>query len=242
MEQKPLAWWELGGTRRAVAITFIVGVALLLTTFFSAFDDFYNAHPKVKSFVDAIVILSGLALAVMELKHSGEANKHHHEFNLLTERANDYRKEANRFSKESLELQTRVQILQEDIDRKLTKIRLYVAIRNGYDGIELWASNLFDFDLWITKVDLVVTQTTTATAGSYSVDGGTQISRGHCEKGYRLYGTIQSIHNNRADRIDMRFYVQVEAMGVSDDPMTVRSPEYRLTFGNGKPRELTLAG
>lgn len=179
MEQRPLAWWDLGGTRRAVAFTFIAGVAVLLLALFPEVERFYNVHSTFKSFIDALVVLSGLGMAFLELKHSGDANEHRAELVRLTDQANDYRREANQLDVQRLELQTRVQVLQEEIERKLTKVRLYLRARNGNAGIELWASNLSDFDLWVNQVRLVVTEAITCDVGTHVIAGGTQISRGY---------------------------------------------------------------
>jgi len=48
------------------------------------------------------------------------------------------------------------------------------------------------------------------------------------------------MNGNRADKIDMKFHVEVEAVGVEDDLVTIDSPEYHFTFAEGR-RELRVS-
>jgi hypothetical protein len=244
--EQPLAWWDRSQPRRAVVFSFFVALIFAFIVLFQDINTFYEKHSWLQNLLAGITVTLGLSLALLELRHSGEANEHRVEQNRLIEKANEfrdeaneYRREANRLSGETLELQSRIHLLQEDIEKKLTKVRLYARVRNAANEIQLLVSNLSDFDLWINQVRLVVTEAATASPGTRLIDGGKRISRGHTEDGFQFYGGLISMNGNRADRIDMKFHVEVEAVGVEDDPVTINSPEYHFTFAEGR-RELRV--
>jgi len=237
MIEKPLGLLEKSGTRRAVVIAFVVGVAILFLAFFTRFNEIYESHLAFKNLLDGFVVVSGLALAILEWRHSGEANEHRHELNRLTEEANAYRKE-------TLELQNRVYFLQEEIERKLTKVRLYPRVYSAPGEIQLGVANLSGFDLWLNQVRLVVTQDRVQNNGgtSHVITGGMHLSTGKTESGFRLYGKLLEVYGNRAERMDVQFYVEIEAAGIADKPVIVRSPEYHLEYTHATGRKIRVIG
>jgi uncharacterized small protein (DUF1192 family) len=243
---KPLSLIDRCHTRRFVAMLFLATLGLVFLISFSAISDFYRHHSPFEDFLLTVTTASGLCMAFLELKHSGEANEHRAELNRLTEKlvdsdndANTHRDEANRLRGETLELQTRIHILQQEIERRLTKVRLYARARDTANSIELQVSNLSEFDLWINQVRLVVTESRTASPGNHLLGGGNRISRGHMEGGYQLYGTIISANRQRTDQIDLDFYVQIEVVGVADK-ITLNSPKYRFVYRDGRARPLEV--
>ena len=181
-----------------------------------------------------------MSVALLELRHSEEANKHRDLRVKLAREANTLEAEKKQLYQQTLDLQREVHSLQQEIERKLTKVRLYVRVRNGTSGPELSISNLSDFDLWINQARLILTEAGSLTPGTHIIGGATRISRGLTENGYQLYGKLLSIHGNQPNRIDVKFYVQVEAEGVADEPITINSPKYHFTFVQGGARELRV--
>jgi hypothetical protein len=238
--RQSLSLIDRGDTRKFVAILFLGSLVLGVLVLFPDISAFYHQHSGLEDFLATTATGSGLCMALLELKHSGEANEHRAELVRLTDKANDLYKDANKYREETLALQTRIHVLQEEIERKLTKIRLYARAHNTANAIELLVSNLSDFDLWINQIRLIVTEAPSATPGTHVIGGGKRISRGHTEDGYQLYGSLISVNGNRTDRIDMKFYVQIEAVGVADDPVTINSPEYHFTYAEGRARELKV--
>jgi hypothetical protein len=186
-----------------------------------------------------LVSVLGLSLAVLELRHSGEANKLREGANRYRGEANRLRDENNKLLRETLDLQKEIHQLQQDIEKKFTKVRLYAKVRREGDEPRLFISNLSEFDLWINHVKLVVTKTTNGQTGSHIIGGETRISHGHTEGGYKLHGALMTINGNRSDPFDMTFHVEVVAEGVADDPVTVNSLEYRFRV-QGNTRELQV--
>jgi len=134
--EKPLTFWDRGGPRRAVAWSFIVALAFVVVAYFPDLSHLYEKQSAVKNFLDGACAALALALAILELVHSGEANEHRKEQNRLTEKANDYRDEANRYradanrlQEKTVGLQAQVHQLQEGIEKKLTQIRIYISVR-----------------------------------------------------------------------------------------------------------------
>jgi hypothetical protein len=192
-DEKPLAWWERGGPRRALVYTFFVPVILTAVLFFQDLSAFYDGHSWLKNLLAIITVGLGMLIAFLEFLHSGEANEHRDRLNHLTEEANEHRQEANRLNTETLTLQTRIHVLQEDIERKLTKVRLYARAQKSDNGIgvQLLLSNLSDFDLWTNQIRLIVTESLTgASLGTHLIGVGTRISRGKTENGYLLTFTM----------------------------------------------------
>jgi hypothetical protein len=246
--EDPLSGWDSAGPRKIVAISFLAALFLAFLVLFPDLDRIYQKSSWLQNLSSALVVILGLCLAFLELRHSGEANEHRAEQNRLIEEANKYRNEANLFRKEAnhlsgennrlqdktLALQIEVHELQASIEKKLTKVRLYVRAHKAAEGIRLVVSNLSGFDLWINQVELIVTEAEVAKLESRTIGGATLISSGHAEDGYKLYDAIVSINENRKDRIKMRFHLRVVATGVADDPVTIKSPEYQLTVVPGK--------
>jgi hypothetical protein len=165
--------------------------------------------------------------------HSGEANEHRAELNRLTRTANEFRGENVRLQADTLILQAEVHQLQQDIEKRLTKIRVYVRARSTRDGLELLVWNLSEFDLWINQVELVVTEGANANPEVCNIGGATRISRGKTEDGFNLHRSLVSMNNNHTDRFDMKFHVKVIVTGVDENPVTVNSPDYHFTYTQG---------
>jgi hypothetical protein len=251
--EDPLAWWELSETRKTVAISFLVGLLLAFLALFPDVNRIYEQYSGLRNFLAALFAVLGMMLAFLELRHSGEANEHRAEENRLTEIANKLRDEANKYrgeanslinennklQRDALELQLRIHQLQESIEKKITKVRLYARAHLTEAGIQLLVSNLSEFDLWINQVELIVTEAAKAMLETRTIGGATRISRGHTEDGYKLYGALLSINSNRTD-VNMKFHIKVVATGVADDPVTINSPEYHLVLVPGKTRELKV--
>lgn len=252
--EHPLAWWELGQNRRIVAISFLVALFFGFLALFPDVNRAYESHTGLQNFLSALPVVLGLCLAFLELRHSGEANKQRAEQNRLTEEsnkfrdeANEYRGEANRLSTENnklqrdtLELQVRIHQLQEDIENKLTKVRLYARVHMAADEPKLLVANLSEFDLWINQVEVIVTEAKNAKPDSRTIGGARRISGGYTEDDYKLYGALLSINGDRTDRINLKFHVKVVVTGVTEDPLTSNSPEYQLTIEQGRPKIVKL--
>jgi hypothetical protein len=250
----PLAWWDSSGTRRAIAISFLVGVFFGFLAVFPAVSEYYDQHPVLRNVAGCAVAALGLLLALLELKHSGEANEHRVEQNRLTREANEFRDKANEYHAEAnrlgdknnelkektLELQIRVHGLQENIEKKLTKIRLYARAHADGPKVQLLVSNLSEFDLWINQVELIVTEGGRTSPATRTLGGARRISRGHAEDGYNLQGALISINGDRTDRLRMKFHIKVVVTGVDDGSVTVKSPDYDLTLEHGGPPELNV--
>jgi len=213
---------------------------------FPDINTFYERHSALQNFLAGATVVLGLFIALLELRHSGEANEYRAEQTRLSEKANafrdkanEYRKDANRLTGEAVELQSRIHQLHEDIERKLTKIRLYARAHLSNDGMKLLVSNLSEFDLWINQVELIVTEATNGKTGSHILGGGTRISHGNTEDGYLLYGNLIEFNGDRSDRFNMKFHVKIVVTGVEDDPVTIHSPKYQFVLVQGKTRELT---
>src|SRR5580704_2159238 len=95
--EKSLTFWDLAGPRRAVALSFIAVLAFTVLVYFPELSHLYERQSALKNFLDAACAALALALAIFELAHSGEANEYRREQNRLTEKANDYRDEANKY-------------------------------------------------------------------------------------------------------------------------------------------------
>jgi hypothetical protein len=234
---------ELGGTRRAVAISFSVALLAAILAVFPSVDAVYNNYPLLRHLIDVVIVVTGPLLAILELRHSSEANEHRAEHNRLTDEANArraeanrYREEANRLGDKALGLQIQVHQLQESIERKLTKIRLFPRAHKAREGVKLLVANLSDFDLWINEVRLVVRKAEDASPETSVIGGGNRISQGKTEEGYNLNSHLVAISANRSGWI--KFVVSVIAVGISEDPVTIDSPVYSLTFVGGQPTEL----
>src|SRR5262249_16341815 len=105
--------------------------------------------------------------------------------------------------------------------------------------VVLRVSNLSDFDLWINQVRLIVTKP--ALSREPEIFGGAnQISRGSAEEGYPLFGRVVKLSGDQTLKIDVQFYVEVEAVGMDDKPVTVRSPEYELQVRDGAVTKLEV--
>jgi hypothetical protein len=246
--EDPLAWWEITGTRRAVAISFIVAVTLASVALYPDFYEIYEKHSAMQSFFSALPVVLGLLLAFLELKHSSEANDYRAEHNRLTAEANEsrteangYHEEANRLSGENNKLQQKAVELQVEVhqlEKKLAKVRLYARVHPIGDKVQLIVSNLSEFGLWINQVELIVTDGGKVKPTTRNIGGAKLISRGYAEKDYSLYGALLRINGNRPDDLNMKFHVKVVAMGVEDDPVTIRSPEYHVKLRPGETPEL----
>jgi hypothetical protein len=213
-------------------MAFLAGLGLVVLAVLPDFNRIYDASSTWQHFWSGVAIVSGLALAFLELRHSGEANRFRAEANGYRSEANRLRLENNALQRETLTLQTEVHQLQESIERKLTKVRLYPRVHKAIRSVELSVANLSAFDLWINQVRLIVTNADDTTQKRV-VGGATRIARGHTDTGYGLYGSLVSLNGNRTDRLDMKFHIEVEAMGVADRPVTVDSPRYHLIVLDG---------
>jgi len=227
----------IGRTRRPVAIAFIICLVVIFSAVFPSISRTYDEVPVIEHLFEFVAFLLGLAVAVGELRHSDEANRHRAEMVLANQRANEYRDERNAVEKERLKLEVQNFDLQDEIQRKLSKVRLYVRVQPTKDGVQLLVSNLCKFDLWVQIVQLIVTEVGHGTPESRIIGGGRLISSGKTEDGYSLYGALVSINGDRTDYIDMKFYVQVVVVGLDKDPVTESSPPYILKV-NPQRREL----
>jgi hypothetical protein len=135
--RQPLSLIDRGNTRKFVAILFLGSLVLGVLVLFPDISAFYHQHTALEDFLATLATGSGLCMALLELRHSGEANEHRAELVRLTDKANDLYKDANRYREETLALQTRIHVLQEEIERKLTKVRLYARARNTANDIQL---------------------------------------------------------------------------------------------------------
>jgi len=240
-------WWDSSHPRRVVAYSFGISAVLAFVIIYPDINTFLEKHTPWQNLLAALPIVVGVLLAFLELKHSDEANEHRAQTVELIGRANDLREKANslgdeniRLQRETLELQARVHQLQADIEKKLTKVRLYARAHLPNDGMKLLVSNLSEFDLWINRVELIVTEAENAQPGSHILGGATRISSGHSEDGYLLYGTLVSVNGNRTDRFNLKFHIKVLVTGVEDAPVTIHSPKYHFTLMPGKTRELKV--
>jgi hypothetical protein len=238
--EKPLAFWDLAGTRRAVAWSFIVAFAFIVLAYFPELSHLYEKQSAVKNFLDGLCAALALALAIFELVHSAEANEHRKEQNRLIDKANDshneanqYRAEANQLQIKTLELQAQVYQLQEGIEKKLTKIRVYINVQLAQTSPVLLVSNLSEFDVWIERVDLVVTKIESGAPERRLIGENTRISRGNSENGFKLYGGLVGINHDRLEPINVTFYVEVIVMGITDEAVTIRSSINHFTRAKG---------
>jgi hypothetical protein len=242
-DESPLKWWEESGTRRAVAFSFCAALLLGHLALLPDVNRLYEAYPAIKHVIEALIGISGLLLAALELMHSDEANQHRAERNHLARQEITLNTENQKLHQQTLELQREIHELQREIEQKLTKVRLYARAQKSENGIavQLLLSNLSDFDLWTNQVRLVVTESLTAASpGTYFIGGGKRISRGHTEDGYLLHGTILKANQDQGFKVELKFYVQVEAVGVSDKPVTVESPEYEFKQLDGRVVKLEV--
>jgi hypothetical protein len=215
-----------------------------------AVSQYYEEHLALRNFVGCVVVALGLFLALLELKHSGEANDQRAEQNRLAGIANEsrteanrYREDANRLIGERNKLQQETHALQVEIhqlEKRLTKVRLYARVHASGPEVQLLISNLSEFDLWLNQVEAVVSDAGNGKAANHTFGGARRISRGHAEDGYDLYRALVSINGGRTDRINMKFHVKVVAVGVEDAPVTIKSPEYHLRLEQGKATELEV--
>ena len=74
--------------------------------------------------------------------------------------------------------------------------------------------------------------------GRRTLGGATRLSQGKTEDGYKLYDAMVVLNGNRKESIDMKFHVDVIAVGLLEQPVTIKSPDYQVTWGPGKTREI----
>lgn len=223
--------WDASQPRRAVAISFIVALVFGAIVFYPYVDGFLSTHPMWERLLAAIPVAAGLALATRELRHSGEANE-------LRAEANRFRAEQTSLMQKTHDLQESMQQIQENIEKNRTKVRLFARVWMEDGPITLKVSNLSDFDLWINQVELVVTEAEIVQPGRRTLGGATRLSQGKTEDGYKLYDAMVVLNGNRKESIDMKFHVNVIAVGLLEQPVTIKSPDYQVTWGPGKTREI----
>jgi hypothetical protein len=223
--------WDGSQPRRAVAISFIAALVFAAIVLYPVIDSFLSKHPWWERLLAAIPVAAGVALASRELRHSGEANE-------LRVEANRFRAEQTTVMQKTLDLQDRMQQLQENIEKDRTKVRLFARVWMEDGPITLKVSNLSDFDLWINQVELVVTEAEIVQQGSRTLGGATRLSQGKTEDGYKLYEALVVLNGNRGESINMKFHVNVVAVGLTEQPVTIKSPDYQVTWGAGKTRGL----
>lgn len=246
-QQGSLSWWEYGGTRRAVAISFLIALLVTFVLFFEGASQTYDKSSVLRNFIALVAFISGLGVGVLELVHSDEANKHRKTLNEIAARAEGHSQEANRLNteanalrRETFELQGRIHQLQENIEEKMSKVRLYVNVREVGTGLRLLVSNLSGFDLWISQIEVVVTKNAYRASEQRVIPGSedTLVARSQTRIDYLLDGTLAAANDNRSDRFNMQFYVRVKATGVADEPVFVDSPPYEFKFTPNIGREL----
>jgi len=205
-------------------------------------EQFYEQHAKFKHVLDGAVAILGLGAATFELLHAKEANRYRAERNQIAREANLVAKEAKDFhakaaaaQERTADLQAEVHGLQKEIEHTITKVRLWVRVHiEKMDTVVARVSNLSDFDLWINQVRLIVTKPAGLISEPEVFGGGNSISRGHAEDGCPLFGHIVKLCGNQSRKIDMVSYVEVEAVGVNDEPVSEKSPPYELDVREGR--------
>jgi hypothetical protein len=223
--------WDASQPRSVVAFSFIAALVLAAIVLYPSIDSFLSTRPWWERLLAAIPVAVGVILASRELRHSGEANE-------LRAEANRFRAEQTTLMQKTHDLQHRMHQLQEHIEKNRTKIRLFARVWMEDGPITLKVSNLSDFDLWINQVQLVVTEAEIVQPGSRILSGATRLSQGKMEEGYKLYDALVVLNGNRKESIDMKFHVNVVAVGLTEEPVTIKSPDYQVTWGPGKTREL----
>jgi hypothetical protein len=246
-ESEPLKWWETPGVSWSVVIAFGIGVLVLGLGFLPNVEKFYEDHKDFKHILDGVVALLGLGGVALELAHNREANEYRAERNAIAsaakadqEKATAAHEKAAAAQEKIAQLQTAVHGLELEIERRITKVRLWVRVHIGEkaDTVVARVSNLSDFDLWINQVRLIVTKPAGLTPAPEVFGGGNSVSRGHAEDGYSLFGRIMKLSGDQSRKIDMVFYVEVEAQGVTDEPVTETSPPYELEVREGRVTKL----
>jgi hypothetical protein len=239
--EKPLTFGDPASPRRAVVLSCIVALAFIVLVYFPELSRLYEKQSALKNFLDATCATLALGLAILELVHSGEANEHRKEQNRLTEKANEYRDKANRYREDAIRLQEKsvglqaeVHQLQEGIEKKLTQIRIYINARLDRTTPQLSVANLSEFDVWIERVDLIVTQIENGTLGRRLIDEEAHISGGHSENGFKLYGGLVGANRGNLDPMNAVFCVEIVAVGVTGDAVTIKSRTYHFTSDKGK--------
>ena len=246
-ESEPLKWWEQGGVRRSVVIAFGLCVLVAGLGFIQDVEQFYEHHAEFKHILDGAIAILGLGAATFELLHAKEANKYRAERNQIAREANVVAKEAKEFhakaaaaQERTADLQAEVHGLQKEIERRITKVRLWVRVHIGEkaDTVVARVSNLSDFDLWINQARLIVIKPPGLISEPVVFGGANSISKGKAEEGYPLFGHIVKVNDDRNDKIQMNFRVEVEAVGVADEPIIVESPEYEIQVRHGRVTKL----
>jgi hypothetical protein len=219
-------------TRKIITFSLAAPIVVILVVKYLPFgNEFYEHH---RHGLDFIAVVLTFVLTFVEVRHSGEANRYRRE-------ANEYRKQATALSKQKvrlerkrLKLQVRINVLQEEIERKLTKVRLYARVHRESTDIRLYVSNLSNFDLWLNQVLLIITHikgVAIEPPKEHTLGGARGLSKGESEKDYLLFGTLMKENNNQSTGLDMTFEIRVSVTGVKDTMETIFSPKYRYNHG-----------
>jgi hypothetical protein len=241
-ESEPLKWWEKGGVRRSVVIAFGICVLAAGVGLIPDVEEFYEHHSEFKHILDGAVAILGLGAVTLELLHTKEANEYRAERNEIAREAKADQEKATAAQEKAAvaqdkiaQLQTAVHSLELEIERRITKVRLWVRAHKGANAatVLLRVSNLSGFDLWINQARLIVTKPAGLVSEPEVFGGANSISTGHAEEGYPLFGRIVKLSGDQSRKIDITFYVEVEAVGVNDEPVTAKSPSYELEVRDG---------
>lgn len=128
-------------------------------------------------------------------------------------------------------------------ERDRTKIRLFARVwREPRSMISLTVSNLSEFDLWLHEVEVIATEIEGTQPGKLTLGDGVRLAGGETNSHWGLQGALMTLNGNRADSMNAKFYVSVVASGLTEESVTVNSPEYHLTWRNGQPATLTAIG
>jgi hypothetical protein len=209
-------------------------VVILLAGYVPSVSDFYEHHHWLQHLLDLVAALLTLVLAFVEVRHSGEANRYRKDANEYREKANELSKQKVQLERKRLKLQVRVNFLQEEIERKLTKVRLFARVHRESTDIKLYVSNLSNFDLWLNQVQLIITQINGVTIPQpkeHTLGGARGLPKSESAKDYLLLGTLMKENNNQSTGLDMTFEVRVSVTGVKDKMETIFSPIYRYSHG-----------
>src|SRR5713101_3903177 len=104
--EKPKVWWtyDHAPTRWAIVSSFVIAWLLAVALLYSDVVQVLAARPWWEDLIVAVATVAVPILALLELRHSAEANRLRGEANDERGRANDLRTEANRLSEENARL------------------------------------------------------------------------------------------------------------------------------------------
>jgi hypothetical protein len=225
----------LDSSRTRKIVSFLLAspiIVILLARYLPFGAEFYEHHRVGLDLMGAVLTT---ALTFIEVMHSGEANRYRKRAIEYRERAHTLNEQKFGLEQNRLDLQVRINVLQEEIEKKLTKIRLYARVHKESPGIGLHISNLSSFVLWLNQVLLIITHingVAVQPAKEHILGGARGLAKGESRTGFLLYGTLMRENNNQASGLDVSFEVKVTVTGVDDAAETKYSPTYRYAHGD----------